>query len=426
MKFNRRDFLRAFGTAVALTVTPTVIKAKTAPKIIVVGGGFAGSTVARYLAMWSQQSIDVTLIDPAKGHVSCVMSNLVLNRQLNLNQLTFSHDALEGLGISVIRDKVASIGSAGKSVTLVSGATLACDRLVLAPGIDFKVLDGTDFNLTPHAWIAGSQTRLFASQVNRIRAGSTYIMTIPKAPYRCPPGPYERACVVADIIMRKGFNGGDTKVIVLDENDGIQAEKDTFERAYSSLYQNIVEYIPNATIETVDSVQKTISTSRGDFSADVMNIIPRHQAAEFVRNAGLTDGGDWALVDPLTYESTLAEYSGVHVIGDTQNTSQPKSAHMANAQAKICADAIIRSLNGQSNFEQERIDNITTNSACYSPITFDQASWLTANYAYDPNSNQMSATHVGEAEEWSKDNYEQMFDWAKNLFNDSFGETLRT
>ena len=426
MKFNRRDFLKSFGTAVALSVTPGVIKANAPPKVIVVGGGFAGSTVARYLAMWSQQSIDVTLIDPSRGHTSCVMSNLVLNRQLNLKQLTFSHDALRGLGITVVRDKVASIGNGGKSVILESGATLPCDKLVLAPGIDFKVLDGTDFNLTPHAWIAGSQTSLLASQVNSIRAGLTYIMTIPKAPYRCPPGPYERACVVADIIMRKGFNGGDTKVIVLDENNGIQAEKDTFERAYSSLYQNIVEYIPNATIEAVDSIQKTISTSRGDFSADVMNIIPRHQAAEFVRNAGLTDAGDWALVDPLTYESTLAEFSGVHVIGDTQNTSQPKSAHMANAQAKICADAIIRSLNGQSNFEQERIDNITTNSACYSPITFDQASWLTANYAYDPNSNQMSATHVGEAEEWSKDNYEQMFDWAKNLFNDSFGVTLRT
>jgi NADH dehydrogenase FAD-containing subunit len=426
MKFNRRDFLRAFGTAVALSVTPAAIKANATPKVIVVGGGFAGSTVARYLAMWSQQSIDVTLIDPSQGHTSCVMSNLVLNRQLDLNQLTFSHDALNGLGITVIQDKVASIGSAGKSVTLESGATLPCDKLVLAPGIDFKVLDGTDFDLTPHAWIAGPQTELLASQVNSIEAGSTFIMTIPKAPYRCPPGPYERACVVADIIKRKRFDGGDTKVIVLDENDGIQAEKNTFERAYRGVYRNIVEYIPNAIIESVDSSQKIVATSRGDFSADVMNIIPRHQAAEFVRNTGLTDGGDWALVDPLTYESTLAEFSGVHIIGDTQNTGQPKSAHMANAQAKICADAIIRSFNGESNFDQERIENITTNSACYSPITVNKASWLTANYAYDPNSNQMVATHVGEAEEWSKDNYEQMFDWAKNLFNDSFGETLHT
>ena len=132
------------------------------------------------------------------------------------------------------------------------------------------------------------------------------------------------------------------------------------------------------------------------------------------------------MVDPLTYESVLREFSGVHVIGDSQATKQPKSAHMANAQAKVCADAIIRNFTGKSTIGIERITNITTNSACYSPITHNKASWLKANYAYDIGSNQMVATQVGEAEEWSKENYQQMFDWAENLFNDSFGHKFKS
>lgn len=425
MKLTRRNFLEAFGTAIALSVTPITVMSATAPKVAIIGGGFAGSTLARYLRMWSNNSIEVSLIDPSVGHVSCVMSNLVLNGRLSLDQLTFPHQALQDMGINVIQDRVTDIQGQLKKVKLQGGGSVNYDRLVVATGIGFKTLPGTNFDLTPHAWIAGSQTNLLTSQLQSLRQGSTFVMTIPKSPYRCPPGPYERACLVADIIKRKGWDNGDTRVIVLDENASIQAEKATFSRAFNNLYRNIIEYIPGAEVQMIDSVNRRIGTSKGEYQADVLNYIPRNQATGFVRQSGLTDGADWAMVDPLTYQSTLSEFSGVHVIGDSQATKQPKSAHMANAQAKVCADAIIRSFTGKSTVDMERITNITTNSACYSPITYNEASWLTANYAYDIGSNQMIATQIGESEKWSKGNYQQMFDWAENLFNDSFGHRFQ-
>ncbi len=424
MKLNRRAFLEIFGTAIALSVVPITVLGASPPKVLIIGGGFAGSTLARYLRQWSKNSIDVTLIDPSTGHTSCVMSNLVLNGQLSIEQLTFPHAKLNNVGVNVIRARVSQILSASKKVMLEGGGSVPYDRLVIATGIGFKELPGTDFNQTPHAWIAGSQTTLLAQQVNSLKRDSTFVMTIPKAPYRCPPGPYERACLVADILKRKGFEGGDTKVIVLDENEGIQAERATFERAFNGIYRNIIEYIPGAEVQSVNSNSKRIITSAGEYTADVMNYIPRNRATQMVVQSGISNGGDWAEVNPLTYESLLSDFSGVHVIGDSQATKQPKSAHMANAQAKICADAIIRSFTGVSNYAMERIENITTNSACYSPITHNKASWLTANYAYDIGSNEMRATQVGEAEEWSKDNYREMYAWAENLFNDSFASRL--
>ena len=425
MTYDRRNFLKAISVVpFTAAILPSKVKANAPPKVVIIGGGFAGSTVAKYLRLWSGNSIDVNLIDPRKFHTSCVLSNLVLNEQLNLNQLKLSHNGLSDVGVNVIQDKVISIDHANKKVKLKNGVSLSYDKLVIATGIGFKKLKNTNFKLTPHAWIAGSQTNLLAKQLTTLQAGSTFVMTIPQKPYRCPPGPYERACVVADMIKSKGYNGGDTKVIVLDENNGIQAEKATFEKAYNGIYRNIIEYIPNAIIESVNSDHLMIETSVGNFQGDVVNIIPRHRAVGFVRKSGLTDGGDWAAVDPLTYQSTNTEFEDVYIVGDSQGSSQPKSAHMANAQAKVCCDAIIRSFNGESVFTNERIQNITTNSACYSPITSKEASWLTANYAYDISTQQMKLTHIGEAEGWSRENYDDMFDWANNLFADSFNRSL--
>jgi hypothetical protein len=171
----------------------------------------------------------------------------------------------------------------------------------------------------------------------------------------------------------------------------------------------------------VDSATKTVYTSAGEFSGDVVNIIPEQQATSLIVDAGLTDtNGRWAPVDPLTYESTEHGFEGVHVIGDSQGTKQPKSAHMANSQAKICADAIVRSLSGFPTDSDERMENITTNSACYSPVSYDEASWLTANFYYDKYTGEMALRHIGEAEKWSRGSYREMHAWAENLFHDSF------
>jgi hypothetical protein len=423
MKLNRRSFLKAAGATAAMASAPTIAKAATSPHVVVIGGGFGGATLAKYLRMWSGYSFNVTLIDANAGHVSCVMSNLVLNNRTDLSKLRMRYWNLTSkFGVNVVTAKVVEINNRSQQVTLDTGDKLDYDRLALATGIGFKDIPGIDYDITPHAWIAGPQTSLLANQIQSMKTDSTFVMTIPKSPYRCPPGPYERACVVADIFVRNGITSPDKpRVVVLDANADIQAEKHTFETAFSTLYRNIIDYVPNASVQSVDSATKTVHTSAGDFQGDVVNIIPEQQATSLVIDAGLTDTyRRWAPVDPLTYESTEYGFEGVHVIGDSQGTKQPKSAHMANSQAKICADAIIRSLSGLPTDTDERMDNVTTNSACYSPVSYDEASWLTANFYYDKYAGVMKLRHIGEADTWSRESYREMHAWADNLFYDSF------
>jgi hypothetical protein len=291
---------------------------------------------------------------------------------------------------------------------------------VLAPGIGFHHIPGWDKQKAPHAWIAGGQTTLLKNQIQAMPDNGTFVMTVPKSPYRCPPGPYERACLVADYLIRT--KGQYSKVIVLDANAGIQAEKETFSHAFNSLYINNIEYHTDVELEAVDADQRVAITSKGNFQSDVLNVIGNQRSPGLIHQSGLTDGGDWAPVDPLSYASTLAGFERVHVIGDSQATNQPKSGHMANAEAKVCADAIIRQINGEPLDSPERMASITTNSACFSPITNTKASWLTAGFAYDPASGQMKLVpdSLGEAENWSRGSYRDMFTWADNIFADTF------
>ncbi len=423
MALNRRHFLKAAGAGLALANIPNVVHAATPPRVIVIGGGFAGATVAKYLRLWSNNSVDVTLVDPATRHISCVLSNLILNNQMSFSKLKLPYTTLEAkYGVNVVRDRAMEINSQGNQVRLKQGGWQSYDRLIIATGIGFKKPNGLDSKLSPHAWIAGGQTKLLAKQLATIDADTSFVMTIPKSPYRCPPGPYERACLVADMFVRKGLTSlNNPRVTVLDANPVIQAERETFSRAFNGIYRNVIQYVPDAEVFNVDSTSGEAHTSAGTFQGDILNVIPQNRATSFVRREGLTNGGNWAPVDPTTYESVFSDFQGVHVIGDSQDTNAPKSAHMANAQAKICADAIIRSLSGLPTDTTERLQNITTNSACYSPITKDQASWLTANYFYDSDLEMMQLRHVGEAEKWNHGNYKEMFVWASNLFTDSFG-----
>jgi len=428
---TRRNFLKVAGATAAVAAAPSIVRAQSAARIVVVGGGFAGATLAKYLSLWSGGTLDVVLVDKRSSHVSCVMSNLVLNGSLGLRDLRFRYDALKARdGVQVLRDNVVELDGRAARVRLKDSGWLDYDRLVLAPGIRFDRVPGWNAAAVPHAWIAGTQTTNLRDQLRAMPDNGTFVMTVPKSPYRCPPGPYERACLVADqlgersgAIRGDGARNGIPKVVVLDANPGIQAERETFTRAFEDLYGDIIRYHPNATLEAVDSENRVAITSIGDFQGDVLNVIPTHKAAKVVARAGLTDGGRWAPVDALTYESLVPGFPGVHVIGDSQASGQPKSGHMANAQAKVCADAILRRLAGRPVDGPERAANITTNSACFSPITFEKASWLTAVYAYDPESKAMKLVpgSLGEAEDWNKDNFETMFAWSDNLFADTFG-----
>ncbi|NWG92266.1 MAG: NAD(P)/FAD-dependent oxidoreductase [Parvularculaceae bacterium] len=422
MPVSRRALIKsslAAGAAAALIGAPARGQTN-AYHVVVAGGGFAGATAAKYLRLWGAGRIRVTLVDPNPTHYSCIMSNLVLEGKLGLANIGFRLSALGAYGVTYVRDWVAGIDAKARLVRLNAGGWTPYDRLVMTGGISFKPVAGLDPKVTPHAWIAGSQTTLLKSQIDAMPKNGVFVMTVPPAPYRCPPGPYERACAVAAILKARG---GTPKVIVLDANPAIQAAATTFGKAFSQLYAGIIDYRPNARLLSVDAATKTVRTSIGNFVGDVLNIIPPHRASTLVRGAGLVPAGsDFAPVDPLSYESTLPGFSGVHIIGDSQATKQPKSGHMANAQAKICADAIIRLLNGGTVADAARIASIATNSACFSPITLTEASWLTANYQYDPTTKAMTLApgSLAESGGWSTGSYSKMQKWSKQLWSDTF------
>jgi NADPH-dependent 2,4-dienoyl-CoA reductase/sulfur reductase-like enzyme len=359
------------------------------------------------------------------------MSNLVLTKELSMSQLSFSHEPLAGrFGFTGRLGSAASINASAKTVELASGARLPYDSLVLATGIDFDEVPGYDPSLVPHAWIAGAQTLQLRDQLqNDLPPGGHVVMTIPRAPYRCPPGPYERACLLAALARKitdeAGGSGvhGTPRVTVLDANAGIQAEKATFTAAFEGLYGDIVDYIPNAELLFVDSLNRSVTTSDGrQYGADVLNVIPNNRAPALLREAGLTGDGRWAPVDAVTYESRVPGFADVYVIGDAQASAQPKSGHMANAQAKVCADAIVRRSAGLPTHSTERLQNLVTNSACFSPVSFNEAAWLTAVFRYNATLGEMELTpnSLGASEGWDRESYRDMYTWASNLFSDTF------
>lgn len=419
---SRRHFLKLMGATAAVAASPTALRAQTASatgRVVVVGGGFAGSTIAKYLRHWSGGNVAVTLVDVNFAHVSCILSNLALNSSMNLSQITFNYEALkQKYGVRFVQGRAVGIDNDKRQLKLDSGILLDYDRLILAPGIDFATVPGLDFDLVPHAWQAGPQTTLLKQQLAAMPSRGTFVLTIPKAPYRCPPGPYERACVVADYLKRKKPG---SKVIVLDANADIIAEKHTFTTAFNQTHAGVIEYHPNVllnTVEVVSSTKRIAKTSQGNFSANVLNVLPPQKAGKIAFDIELVPSGQsWAPVNPLTYESTLIPDSKIHIIGDSQGTSQPKSGHIANAEAKVCADAILRAFAGEDPDPAP-----TTNSACYSPITAKTASWLTAVFAYNPSTGAMEAVpdSFGEVPAATEENYEKMFDWAGNLFGDTF------
>ena len=414
---SRRQFLKNLSLSLGVTALPISLAqaAVVRPRVIVIGGGFAGATAAKYLRLWSNNTVDVTLVEPNAVYYSPILSNLVLNGQRQVAQLGFKYDTLaQKYGVQVVRSTAIALNAASRTVKLTNGQTLGYERLILAPGVQFKAVPGLNSNQVLHAWKSGSQVQQLRQQLQALPTGGSFVMSIPKAPYRCPPGPYERACVVADYLKR---NKPGAKVIVLDSNPDITVEKDTFNHAFTTTYAGIVQYVPNTILQAVDSKKKIAITSFGDYQASVLNVIPPHQAGGIIRNNGLANSstGDWANVNPLSYESTAAQ--GIYIIGDSQGTGQPKAGHIANAEAKVCADAVLRLLSGAQPFQAP-----VTNSACYSPISADTASWLTAAFAYDPASQSMQLipSSFGASSGASSSNYRKMFEWANSLFGDTF------
>ena len=387
-------------------------------RVVVLGGGMGGATAAKYLRLWGRSGVEVILIDRSAQYYSCILSNLVLNGTRTLKELTFDYTTMvQRYGINFIQSEVSNLDLAGQQVVLSDGSKVPYDRLVLSPGVEFDTIPGLETTAAqssiPHAWKAGAQTNLLRDQIKAMPAGGVFVLTIPPAPFRCPPGPYERACVVADYLKRTKPRA---KVIVLDANSGIVAERENFTNAFNVIHAGIVEYHPSVPVLEIDATNRILDTGIGKLRADVINAIPPHRAGKIISDAGLNNvNGKWAGVDVLTYESTIAP--GVHVVGDSSATTQPKAGHVANAEAKVCADAITRIMRGD-----QPDPSPVTNSSCYSPISATTASWLSVVFYYDPLSRTMKPIGGGatEASGPSGDNFEQMEKWFANLMSDTF------
>jgi sulfide dehydrogenase [flavocytochrome c] flavoprotein subunit len=417
---DRRGFLKLAGLAAVASFLPKPVRANTtAPQVLVIGGGFGGATVAKYLKLWGG-NIEVTMIERNASHYACILSNLVITGAIPMDRINLSYSNLQTKrGVNFVQGEALAVDPVAKEVIVQVGATryaYGYDKLVIAPGIEFMPPAGNyNADLTPHAWKAGPQTLLLKKQLSAMTNRQTFVMTIPKSPYRCPPGPYERACAVADFLKRKRSGA---KIVVLDANPSIQAEPVNFGRAFSETYKGLLTYIPNAPVLSVDSQTRTVVTAAGTFKGAVLNVIPNQRAGQIVTQAGLANdpSNRWALVNPLSYASTA--HPDIHILGDSQATGQPKSGHMANSQAKVCADAIIRAFAGEAPDQSP-----VTSSACFSPITASTASWLTASFQYDAASGVMKRVEASfaEAPQATSDGMQQMFHWADNIFADSFG-----
>ena len=428
---QRRDFLRYLATGAALGMMSPLsnVLAATSPtmpgntgangRIVVIGGGMAGTTVAKYLRLWGGTGVQVTLVEPNATYISNIFSNMVLTGDRTLTQLSYTYGTLTSkYGVKLLTKSVITIDPISRQVMLNDGSKLPYDRLVIAPGITFDALplSGTATNQAKvvHAWQAGAQTTSLQNQIKAMTKADTFILTIPPKPYRCPPGPYERACVVADYLKRTKGGG---KVIVLDANPGIQAEVQNFTNAFNNIHKGVITYVPNATLTSIDANTGTVNTSAGSFKGKVINAIPAQKAGKIITDTtslANISGGRWAGVNVLTYESIIPK---IHVIGDSAATTQPKAGHIANAEAKVCADAIIHLLRG------EAVNPMPiTNSACFTPVTNKTASWLSVVYRYDPATGTMLPTGNGvtEASGINTNNYEEMQKWFSNLMSDTF------
>ena len=354
------------------------------PKVVVVGGGYGGATAAKYVRMWSDQQINVTLIEPNAAFVSCPISNLVLGGSKTMADITTPYDNLSRRhGVTVVRDMVTSIDPDKRIVRLASGGELPYDRLILSPGVDFMMdtLPGMAKagaqDQVLHAWKAGAQTMALRRQLEVMPDGGVYALTIPLAPYRCPPGPYERACQVAHYFSKAKPR---SKVLVLDANDDVTSKGPLFKKAWAERYKGIVEYRPKHALTDVDAAGRTLKFEfNDDIKADVLNVVPAMRAGDIAVKTGLaTANKRWCEIDFLTHESKAAK--NIHVLGDAIQVApaMPKSGHMANQHGKTCAAAVVALLTGK----QPNAMPIYNNT-CYSFVSDEDVVHVASVHRYD-------------------------------------------
>ena len=355
---NRRAFLQSsaalslLGLA-GLSGCTSLSGVPSKAKVVVIGGGYGGATAAKYVRLLSDYKIDVVLIEPQEAFISCPMSNLVLGGSKQIGDITTPYTGLSrNHGITVVKDYASAIDTAKKTVTLAGGSVIAYDKLVVSPGIEmmFGSVEGLQAAQASgqilQAWKAGAETLALRKQLQAMPDGGVYAITIPEAPYRCPPGPYERASVIAGYFKAAKPR---SKVLILDANPDVTSKGPLFKKVWAEQYKGIVEYRSQHKATAVDAKAGIIRFDvQDDVKANVLNVLPAMRAGAIAVQTGLNNQANnrWCGVDFLTFESTAAK--DVHVLGDSIQVApaMPKSGHMANNHGKVAAAAIVAQLSG--------------------------------------------------------------------------------
>lgn len=377
---TRRTFIKASAAAaLAPSIAPSVAWAQGAGRVVVIGGGFAGATCARAIRRLDPK-IAVTLVEPNPVFTACPFSNGVLVSLRDLLQQQFGYDGVKRDGVVVAQTAATAVDGAARSVTLADGNTLSYDRLVMAPGIDINwtALPGyteAAAEIMPHAWKAGAQTQLLRRQLEAMEDGGVVVISAPDNPFRCPPGPYERASLIAWYLKTKKPR---SKLIILDSKDTFSKQR-LFQNAWAQLYPGLIEWVSFAQggkVTSVDPASMTLVTDFARHKAAVANVIPPQTAGAIAAKAGVASRTGWCPIEPVAFEST--QVPGIHVLGDAGIMgAMPKSAFSANAQAKVCAAAIVARLAGRDPSEPKLVNT------CYSLISPDYG--ITVAGVYRPD-----------------------------------------
>ena len=420
----RRRLGQALGAGAALGVLagcatrPLASGGRPTGRVLVVGGGFGGATAASYLKRWGGDTVDVTLVERNARFISCPLSNLVLGGSRRIEDLTFGYQGLRTRGVTVLSDEVLDLDPVNRTARLRSGARQQYDQLILSPGVDFLFDEVAGFDrkaqdTVMHAWKAGPQTVALRAQLEAMPDDGTFVMTIPKAPYRCPPGPYERVCQVASYFKTHKPRA---RIVVLDGNPDIVSKKGLFLAAWNGPYKGMIDYRANALVTELDAAGRTVTTELGDrVKGDVLNIIPPQRAGDLAARLGLLNAnGRWAQVDWMTMRSTAV--SDIHVIGDATFAApaMPKSGHMANQHGKLAAAAIIEQLNGRS-----PVTPVIANT-CYSFVDDRNAMHVASVHQWvaDKKTLEPVAGAGGLSGAASELEGQYAFAWARNIWDD--------
>lgn len=425
-KISRRDFTTlAVGAGVAAVSTSAISSfaiAQGKGKVVIIGGGAGGATVA-HLVKKGAPGLDVTLVEVQPQYTTCFFSNLYLGGFRTFESITHSYDGLKKLGVKVVHDWAMGVDAGKKTVTLKGGTSLPYDKLVLSPGIEFKwdAIEGyteAAAEKMPHAYKAGVQTTLLKKQLEAMKPGGTVIMATPPNPFRCPPGPYERASMIANYLKK---NKPGSKLIIFDPKPKF-SKMALFQEAWEAYYNDIIEWVPpdmsGNGVKKVDAGAMTVSTGGGEtVKGDVINIIPAQKAGTIAAAAGCTEG-DWCPINPADFSSK--KVSDVYVLGDASVAkAMPKSGFSANSQAKVVVNALQAELAGKKKFPA-RFRN-----TCWSLVSDDDG--VKVGAAYKAGSEAVDATSKfiskpGEDAALRKTTYEESLDWYTAMTNEMFAK----